>query len=412
MAGLGLWFILQQMTGFTQTDEYRSLLKRDFDRFNDAPLLRFMVPGISDQESPDHFRRWSGFVRINSQSVRFTRTATYHPKPEQIARRGSITTFSRHSRLRMRESLSTASLDASECFGLTLTLPWQNGLESLQACLERYRECYNRFTTYFRRSFPCSAAIFRHELQRRKMPHCHLVVFFSHADVEKGADIQELRYKCFKLWNDSLLGYYGGGSKTAFALHGVKLDRLNDRVAMYRYVSDHASKSKQAQLGYKGKQWGFINRKLISIQPYQDLQFRFQSDLLFFQRHISKLCRFFVKSDCVFGRKLSHKTNGVSISFLKKSSVSKILNYMQKDGRVVYYDVSKVSSRIVPGPWISLGYSFAPLVCSRLRNLLYYIHFKDSFYDLSSFCCSVSHVNKCLSNLLRPRSVGCSLSYV
>ena len=50
------------------------------------------------------------------------------------------------------------------------------------------------------------------------------------------------------------------GSFSGFIKRGVKVDAIRDAGAMFRYLADHASKHKQAQLGYKGKQWGIIGR--------------------------------------------------------------------------------------------------------------------------------------------------------
>ena len=141
--------------------------------------------------------------------------------------------------------------------------------------------------------------------------------------------MSEISREVFDLWLRSLNGFLGGGSLLAFSRHGVKVERLADRDAMFRYISDHASKSKQAQLGYQGKQWGYIKKSLLSSRVKISYQFRYQSDIYFLQRHISKACRFFVRCPCVFGRKLSNKTNGVSIQFVKGSTVRRIIRYIE-----------------------------------------------------------------------------------
>lgn len=322
------------MTGITESSEYLELVRRDIDEYNAFPMAKYFYSynGFSSPARStgfcEEFRRWSSVVDVSSHHVRFHRNPTYHPKPEEIQRRGAISSFSRHSRLRLREALANASLSASDVFGVTLTVPWKNLMEPLSDTLYRYRECFNRFGVYFRRKYPFSAAIFRHELQRRKMPHCHLVVFFSMQDV-KGRGLQDLRREVFDLWLRSLNGFLGGGSLLAFSRHGVKVDRLSDRDAMFRYISDHASKSKQAQLGYKGKQWGYIKKSLLSNRVKISYRFKFQSDIYFF--HISKACRFFIKAPCVFGKKLSRDLDGVSIQFVKGSTVRQIVRYIERD---------------------------------------------------------------------------------
>ena len=308
------------------------LLIRDIEQYNAFPMEKyFNIPSSDSTGVPvNEFRRWSPVVDCSSHHVRFHRNSTFQPRPDEIPRRGSISTFSRHSRLRLREALADASLAASSTWGITLTVPWQQTpCRGFSCVLPVYKACFNRFGVYFRRRFPSSAAIFRHELQRRKMPHCHIVAFFHHSDIE-GVSASDLQSIVYTLWLRALNGFLGGGSLLAFSRHGVKVDYLADRDAMFRYISDHTSKSKQAQLGYKGKQWGYIKKSLLSDRVKISYRFRYQADMYFFQRHISKACRFYVKASCVFGRKLSNKTNGVSIQFVKGSTVRKLIRYISK----------------------------------------------------------------------------------
>ena len=99
-----------------------------------------------------------------------------------------------------------------------------------------------------------------------------------------------------------------GGSLEAFVKHGVSVDYIRSHGAMLRYICDHATKAKQAQLGYQGKQWGYLNRKnFVELPPikFEGLQGR---ALVLFNRQLQRLCRFRVKCDGVpFGCKLSHR---------------------------------------------------------------------------------------------------------
>ena len=80
------------------------------------------------------------------------------------------------------------------------------------------------------------------------------------------------RCQCFDLLRDKnsralafrldVVGYYGGSRSGAMS-HSCKLEPLDDLPALFRYVADHTSKHKQAQLGYHGKQWGYLNRHLL-----------------------------------------------------------------------------------------------------------------------------------------------------
>lgn len=371
------------MTGITQSPKYRELHDKDlansYDLFDFAKKCNLSQSSFASKSG----FRWSNSVQCSSNSVRFFRVPSYHPTPERISKRGVISGFSRHSRLRLRQALADACLASSDTFGLTLTLPWQHADDDV---LARYRECFNRFSVAFRRRFPFSACIFRHELQQRKMPHCHLVVFLAFADIREGQGLKDLQQEFFLLWLRALNGFLGGGSLVAFARHGVKLDHLANKDAMFRYISDHASKSKQAQLGYKGKQWGFINRALLSNRVKIRYVFRSQADLWFFQRHIAKCCRFFVKAPCVFGRKLSVCPNCVSVNFVRHSTVRRIIRYIEKNRFAVLREY--VSSRLRSlsdfvrfYPWDD-SFRFSPLLRSRssFGMISVYVNF-------SSFCC-------------------------
>lgn len=273
------------------------------------------------------FRRWSNKVTLTSGAVRFNRNPTYHPTPDKISKRGEIKGFSRHSRLRLRDAICQCAVSGSDAYGLCLTVPWQGGFDSIVQACSVYRESWNRFTLAFRRALPNTAAIFRHELQRRKMPHTHLIVFVSKADLDNLSE--PLDRLIFNLWFSSIKYHLGGADALSFARHGIKLDKLSDADAMFRYVSDHASKSKQAQLGYKGKQWGFINRKVVKTHASINYYLPDQKSLYQFQRHISRACRFRIKSDCVFGSRLSSSLNGVSVCFVKYSTTKKLLDFLR-----------------------------------------------------------------------------------
>ena len=141
------------MTGITESDKYLQLVRRDIDRYNAFPMANYFNMPSSDSTGADQeFRRFSFVVDVSSHHIRFHRVPTYHPKPDHIARRGAISSFSRHSRLRLRDALANASLADSECFGVTLTVPWQKcSCASSRCALSVYRECFNRFGVYFRR---------------------------------------------------------------------------------------------------------------------------------------------------------------------------------------------------------------------------------------------------------------------
>lgn len=236
----------------------------------------------------NNFRLYPGAVRIYRSPSASGRAAR---KTETPAKRSGITSFSSHSRLRLREALAKSDIPGCEKYGLTLTLPWR---DLPTDCCKQYKRLFNLFGVAFRRAFPSSAAIFRHELQVRMAPHCHMVFYLGVTDRCQCFDL--LRDKLAGLWLAALdvVGYYGGSRSGAMS-HSCKLEPLDDLPSLFRYVADHTSKHKQAQLGYQGKQWGYLNRHLLVCPPMP--LFRFPSDdaKVSFVRHVTKLGRFSIK---------------------------------------------------------------------------------------------------------------------
>ena len=210
--------------------------------------------------------------------------------------RGCIDGFSSAARLRLRLALLRYKLDGGSRVGVTLTLPWCVSDWSL--CMGDFREVMHRFRVYWLRRFPSDGAIFRVELQRRGAPHVHLVAWHKYPFP---ADLND-RY--FRLWFDSLLGDLRGGSFSDFARHGVRVDPCPNVIASIRYLCDHGSKRKQAQLGYKGKQWGILGKS--NLREYGGLSFELTDrEMVLLSRFLRRLSRFRVRAPCVFGSKLS-----------------------------------------------------------------------------------------------------------
>lgn len=235
--------------------------------------------------------------------------------------RGSITRFSSHSALRLRRALLNNTLaNGYVNLGITLTLPWKLSNDSDPAKVHTdYKIAFNRFCVAFRRRFGLSAAIFRHELQVRRAPHAHIVLWLSDLDHNYTSTTSgEFRAIIFGMWSRAVSGFdYNYSRLDYFARRGVLVDRLSDNIAMYRYISDHASKRKATQLGYLGKQWGYINRSVFVPTSSINLKFNRSQDYICFNRHISKCARFYVGKN----RKLSSRTMNRSVVFVKSRTV-------------------------------------------------------------------------------------------
>lgn len=277
---------------------------------------------------------WSPVVKFYPTGVLQTRynfTPQHRSEKQKSSRRGDITSFSRHSALRLRKALLSLSLPHNlrcRMVGLTLTLPWQVASDlDWEGVYSDYKAVFNRFGVSFNRKFPNSSAIFRHELQSRKMPHCHMVFWLSDFDFHlrsrgRCSNLSDLRAIVHSLWAralfvDSLSGKYRC-SLSGFSGFGVKAQCLSDSVAAVRYICDHTSKHKQSQLGYKGKQWGFLRRKMfVPVDPFV-YEFENDDDLVCFNRHISKVCRYRING------KLSRRCCNKSVLFIAGSTVDRV----------------------------------------------------------------------------------------
>lgn len=238
-------------------------------------------------------RRIDNYFRLYGGAVRLYRPPTLGNKgvPRKPSKRSVISSFSSHARLRLRESLAKYTLPGCVQYGLALSLPWRDLPDDTCAI---YKRLFHLFGVKFRRSFPSSAAIFRHELQVRRAPHTHMVLYLGALDSQQNDVL--LRDRICDLWLSALdvVGYYGGSRAHAYA-HAVDLIRLQGCEAMFRYICDHTSKSKQAQLGYEGKQWGILNRSLLVGANVPLFRFPDEHGKVEFVRTITKLGRFNVR---------------------------------------------------------------------------------------------------------------------
>lgn len=277
---------------------------------------------------------WLNTVSVFNNGVKFNKTITYYPKKDKIQSRGKILGFSSHSRLRLRKAILENHLPNSKSFGLTLTVPWIYKDENLSKILLLYRKVFHRFCIGFSRKYQNSACIFRHELQQRKMPHTHIILYLSYKDYQC-SDLLISNIK--SLWVNSLADTILDCNINGFLKYGIKLDVLENKLNMYRYIADHTSKSKQAQLGYIGKQWGYINQKNFVNEKPLYIDFSTDEQRIFFTRHIKRLCHYSVKyreghakSFAPFGSRKIGNNQDVSIKFIHRKTLDKLIQYINQ----------------------------------------------------------------------------------
>ena len=212
-------------------------------------------------------------------------------------KRGDIQGFSENSRSRLRVLLSTAKWKGGKHrrLGFTLTLPWA-------ANPEEWRKVWATFAKRMSMKYPNVGLMWRIELTTGKADksggvrrcHVHVIVWLpvdcliSRSD-SKMATVKDaalwgyLNIGAFaKAWIDSWMPYsrrysldekqvkyaISVGEGKGFGVSYRQLDKSKD--GCIHYLCDHASKHKEEQLGWKGRQWGVINRHCFAFPSDDD----------------------------------------------------------------------------------------------------------------------------------------------
>lgn len=245
---------------------------------------------------------------------------------------GTIKGFSARSLARLRQALCVSQpIEEACCYGVCLTIPWGKpgrpgcpGQDVASEVWDDFRAHLDRLVTFLR-----LASIYRVELQRRSTTHWHLVVWLP-----VSLDLSELlaRYSdivCSKAWcklpcanslaprvrrknghamldvsDDDVPRTVRDAHMTALLLlrfawmracavvhakhkeaapvlswdYCVNAIPCRDMSSAYSYIASHSTKHKQEQLGYKGKQWGYIGRKHLKEVDGETIQ-GFETDL-------------------------------------------------------------------------------------------------------------------------------------
>jgi hypothetical protein len=130
------------------------------------------------------------------------------------------------------------------------------------------------------------AMIWRVELQRRKQPHVHAVVFVPNDD---GLACGRFAIVGVSGWWDILekAGRFTKGARE----HSVTWEKMPiDNLKWWKYLTGHSSKKKAAQLGWKGRQWGVIGRARIVFEK-GELIFLTRLQECVLKRAVRRYCR-------------------------------------------------------------------------------------------------------------------------
>ena len=259
--------------------------------------------------------------------------------------RGEITSFTVAARRRLRRCLLSETVPDSFRCHATFTVPWKG--DNFAPLMDEFRECWNRFGVLFRRAYPNSSMIYRVELQKRGAPHIHALTYLKDGDGDgldapRAADSVAvaalLQVDLFHMWSRSVPDLHHG-SIEGFVERGVKVEPIPDSGALYRYVCDHTSKHKQAQLGYKGKQWGKVGQcNLVKAQAAALPDFIDDRHEVRFLRMLRKVMRYRVtarrmgkpwKRPPVFGSVLKGSARSIGDFYLSRDTVLKMWEFSQ-----------------------------------------------------------------------------------
>lgn len=164
------------------------------------------------------------------------------------AQRGVIQEFTHASCQRLREfMLQHQGPEGSQVFGYSLTVPgtvtpdeWRTALRLWSKRVQRRGGC----------------AIWRVELQRRGVPHLHVVLWAPEGSKAWRACSEDWLERCLPAKCRTVEGGQA---------HAVKGSALwGDSHRWYAYLVAHSSKHKASQLGWKGRQWGVVARARFS----------------------------------------------------------------------------------------------------------------------------------------------------
>ena len=179
-------------------------------------------------------------------------------------KRGKVTRWSANSRSRLREWLLTRTVPREPSGAVTLTVPGEVMPES------EFRDFTSKFWREVQRAgIPC---VWRIELQKRGCGHYHVVTWGRDAAFELSA---LWRAALGRLEVDFIMkdGKRYQGSRTGLPRAYEICAEISPEPptgfdGWWRYLCDHASKKKRTQLGWQGRQWGVVNRKLFcDVKP-------------------------------------------------------------------------------------------------------------------------------------------------
>lgn len=185
-------------------------------------------------------------------SVKSLQPKVLGSKSSPVNERGKIKGFSHKAAARMRQFLLVNDVPGHELRNVTLTVPGEITPEEWRTALRRLSMIALRAGISF---------VWRVELQRRRVPHLHLVAWLPPKSHAHRVFTEEWLERCLPARCGSMPG------ALARAAHVTGPGSVGD-VNWFAYLAAHATKSKKEQLGWKGKQWGIVGRgRFVDADP-------------------------------------------------------------------------------------------------------------------------------------------------
>lgn len=199
-------------------------------------------------------------MSLTHRIVTFSGGGVYHKvggltgrKVLPVEKRGEIEGLSIKSRTRLKAFLLAWTVDGAEEWAVTLTIHHPCSFESFRSWFHTFVMRVNRLRV---------GLVWRIELQRRGVPHLHCVVWVFDSRM-----IRKLEWVWLEVCEMV-------GDEDA-ELNACKSRPLEDG-GWYGYLILHNTKAKQDQLGWRGRQWGVVNRRLFSLREEQIFDLTFE----------------------------------------------------------------------------------------------------------------------------------------
>lgn len=176
-----------------------------------------------------------------------------------VAKRGAIKGFSGKSSKRLRDFLVKYTVPGARRVAITCTLPCKVSVQDWYGIMKRFRQNVIRSGL---------AAVWRVELQRRGVPHLHLVGYSSSGIDGVGSYWSSWVNACDSVVERDDLSVC---AHEGFLVYGF-CARWVDGSRWIAYLAAHCVKHKNEQLGWQGRQWGVFNRAMFREIPPLDFE--------------------------------------------------------------------------------------------------------------------------------------------